>query len=82
MIKILIGSLLEVGGLSIIVFRMNVLKMMAGGTWVKIGQIIGDDRVPNTLLALILIGIALILLGNYLIFAGIRQLRRIKAGHT
>jgi hypothetical protein len=76
MIKIFSGTLIEAAGILLIIFRMTVLRMLAGGTRVRIGQIIGDDRVPNSLLALILIGAALILAGNWLVFSGIRRLRR------
>jgi hypothetical protein len=76
MTKLFLGTLVEAAGILVIIFRMTLLKEMAGSTRVKIGQIIGDDRVPDSLRALILIGIVLIIAGNMLLFSGLRQLRR------
>lgn len=76
MIKILLGMLVEAAGILIIIGRMTLLKEMAGSTRVAIGRIIGDDRVPDSLRALILIGIVLIIAGNWLLFSGLRQLRQ------
>ena len=76
MIKLLLGMLVQAAGILIIISRMTLLKELAGSTRVMIGRIIGDNRVPNSLRALILIGIVLIIVGNWLLFSGLRQLRQ------
>jgi hypothetical protein len=76
MINILSGALLEAAGVLLIVFRMSVLRFIAGSARVKVGQLFGVNRVGDTLFVLIIIGISLIVIGNLLIFSSFRRLRR------
>jgi LPXTG-motif cell wall-anchored protein len=76
MIKITIGVALNIAGIFIIWSRLHILHWGYGKTWVKLGQILGDDRVGQGLTALTLIGIAMMLTGIFFIFSARRQKRR------
>ncbi len=71
--KIISGSFLSLSGLLIIWQRRAILEALVGKTKIKLGLLLGVDRVHTALLVLTLIGIAILIIGSILIYYGIKK---------
>ena len=68
MIKIIAGSILNFAGLSLIFFRRPLLANLVGKTKIKLGLFFGVDRIHTVLNTMLIFGIILIVIGDFLIF--------------
>ncbi len=73
MIKLALGILLNITGVLIIWGRLKILHWGYGKTWVKLGQILGDDRVGQGLSLLTVIGSLLMAAGCVLLYFSLRK---------
>jgi len=73
MAKLIIGSLLNIAGVLLILFRRPLLEWLAGGTRVKLGLFFGVDRVHTALCTMTVLGLVFILTGICLIYFWLRR---------
>ena len=67
-LKIVIGSLLELCGLLLIIFRMQLLESMVGKFKIKLGLLLSVDKLHSAIFWITVIGGLLILAGAVIFF--------------
>lgn len=72
-LKIIAGIILIVAGPLLILMRRPILESLVGKTKIKLGLLLGVDRVHTALVAISIIGIGLIVIGSLLIFFGMKN---------
>ena len=73
-LKMITGGLLELLGLLIIIFRVQIVQSAVGKFKIRLGMLLSIDKLHSATFWLTLIGVLIILSGSIITILGIRSL--------